>query len=299
MIPKLIPAFQIKRKIMGLVALALLASCSSPAEQFPPPSPALWEVTSTDGTREGWLFGTIHELPDGVNWRTDALNKALGQSEWLMVEVGDLDDSGKVSQIFAELALSAQQPPLIERVDQEHREQLVALMTAGDFKNGDFAQVETWAAALTLARIFSAGKPENGVDRILIGEFAAKIELEGARKQLSIFDSLAEEDQRDLLEGIIRESSAAESGPRHRLAKSWLQGDLDALLDPSSDTILSDPELRAALLTNRNTAWVETITEELPQKGPMMIAVGAAHMLGEDGLPALLRKSGYTVERIQ
>ncbi|WP_209347569.1 TraB/GumN family protein [Pontixanthobacter sp. CEM42] len=290
---------EIKRKLMGLAALALLASCSSPAEDFPPPSPALWEVTGSDGTQEGWLFGTIHELPDGVNWRTDVLNKALGRSDWLVVEVSDLDDSGKLSQIFADLAMSVEQPPLVERVDEQHRERLKALMSAGDFKNGDFTQLETWAAALTLAQTFSQGEPENGVDRVLISEFAAKIELEGARAQLRIFDTLAEQDQRDLLEGIIRESEKIGEVPRYHLAKSWLKGDLDDLLEGGADTILSDPELRTALLTDRNLAWVETITQEMPQKGPMMIAVGAAHMIGEEGLPALLQQEGYSVTRIQ
>lgn len=283
----------------GLAASMLLASCSFPAEDFPPPSPALWEVTAADGKREGWLFGTIHALPDGVDWRTETLDTALLNSDWLMVEVGNLDNSGELSLIFTELGLSPDQPALTQRVEAEYRSDLQRLMEKGGLTDKDFTQTETWAAALTLANLFSEGKPENGVDRILISEFAARIELEGARVQLGIFDGLAEEDQRDLLKGIIRESRAAENGERFNLAKAWLVGDIDALLQEDTDTILSDPELRAALLTDRNAVWAETIVSEFAAKGPTMIAVGAAHMIGDDGLPALLRQRGYTVTRVQ
>jgi uncharacterized protein YbaP (TraB family) len=256
-------------------------------------------VTGTDGVNEGWLFGTIHELPDGVTWRTDTLDKALSQSEWLVVEIADLEATAEIPAIFAELAVSPGQPPLLQRVGDEYRTDLKALMTLARQSEGDFTQFETWAAAIRLGNALNSGNPENGVDRALISEFVATIELEGPRKQLGIFDSLPEKEQRDFLEGVVRESREYEKADPHELAKKWISGDLDDLLEDDTDTILADPELRAALLTDRNTAWVEAITDEMAAKGPLMVAVGAAHMIGEDGLPTLLTAQGYTVTRIQ
>ncbi|MXO90200.1 TraB/GumN family protein [Pontixanthobacter aquaemixtae] len=286
-------------KIMWLAALSLLAACSSPAEDYPPPSPALWEVTAQDGTKEGWLFGTIHELPDGVEWRTEKLERALTQSDWLIVEVSDLENSTQLRAIFAELAVSDNLPPLLQRVRPDYRKDLRLLLSEGGLDSDDFTGTETWAAALTLAQLSSKGDSENGVDRALIAQFAAVIELEGGRKQLTIFDRLPEQDQRDLLEAVVRESQSPDDSETTDLTRSWLTGDIDTLLEDDPSGMLSDPELYDALLKNRNRAWIDTIVAEADKKGPLMIAVGAAHMVGVDGLPALLTERGYRVTRIQ
>ena len=284
---------------MGLATLVLLASCSFERLDVPAASPAIWEISGANGQLEGWLFGTIHQLPDGYNWRTEKLENALERADWLAVEIADLEDTGSLRTIFDELARSPAHPPLSARVEQQYRDDLSALLAKGNYSDNDFTEMETWAAALTLAQLFSSGESENGVDRALIRQFAAVFELEGTRKQLSTFDNLPEEDQRDLLEGIVRESVKVQAAEPRALANAWMTGDLDGLIDENSDTILSDPELREALLINRNQDWARKLDVDLSTKGPIMVAVGAAHMLGEEGLPTLLRQRGYTVRRIQ
>jgi len=53
------------------------------------------------------------------------------------------------------------------------------------------------------------------------------------------------------------------------------------------------------LLTARNRAWLPKIEQLLQSHEDPFVAVGAGHMLGEEGLPALLAERGYTVRRIQ
>ena len=53
----------------------------------------------------------------------------------------------------------------------------------------------------------------------------------------------------------------------------------------------------AYLLAFRNERFLERVADDLA-KGGVVIAVGAAHIPGDTGLVALLRKGGYTVERI-
>lgn len=294
------------RNIKGLAVLVLLApialsACSDPQIEIDDsaPSPALWRVENPDGELEGWLFGTIHSLPDGVEWRTAILENSINESEWLVLEIGELDGSGELSRIFGELSRTPDLPVLKDRVDQSLDTKVVRAMSKAGFNIGDFKNTETWAAALTLAQANSFGKSQNGVDHALFNRFENRLILEGAREQLSIFDGLPEEDQIDLLTAVIQDSDTDAKAEYRKLVEMWLFGDMDRLAAENTKGILADPELRAALLINRNEDWVRKIDAWMPEKGPMLIAVGAAHLAGEDGLPALLRDEGYVVRRIQ
>ena len=54
---------------------------------------------------------------------------------------------------------------------------------------------------------------------------------------------------------------------------------------------------RRCLLEDRNARWIGQL-ETLFQDGPCLVAVGAVHLVGVDGLIAALRRDGYTVEAV-
>jgi uncharacterized protein YbaP (TraB family) len=56
-------------------------------------------------------------------------------------------------------------------------------------------------------------------------------------------------------------------------------------------------KIEAKLLTERNERWVKAI-QELLSKQSTFFAVGAMHLVGENGLIAQLKAAGYTVEPI-
>ena len=63
---------------------------------------------------------------------------------------------------------------------------------------------------------------------------------------------------------------------------------------------IENPALYDALLKRRNLAWADTLTREMADHpGVELVNVGALHMVGDDGLPALLKARGYLVERVQ
>ena len=56
------------------------------------------------------------------------------------------------------------------------------------------------------------------------------------------------------------------------------------------------PEWHEAAVTQRNRRWAERVEKLLRGEGDILIVVGALHLVGEDGLPALLRAKGLRVE---
>ena len=65
------------------------------------------------------------------------------------------------------------------------------------------------------------------------------------------------------------------------------------------DGLATQPALRQSLLVERNDLFAARVVETIERRRVPFVAVGAGHMLGPDGLPALLAARGYTVRRVQ
>lgn len=279
-----------------LAALLALAAC----KQAPPASlaarPAMWEVTGPSG-QKGWLFGTIHALDKPYAWRTPAFDAVLAGSDRVVVEVADVAHPEKIAPVFTALATSPGHPPLDQRVPPALRDELADTVRRANAAGTDFSRVETWAAALMLARAsVSDSAVEGGVDRAVLAAAGTKTvaELEGAEAQLRVFDALPEPAQRSLLAATL-----AGEDDDSKLSAAWARGDMDAIARETRRGLLADPALRDALLTRRNAAWTTAIAALLRAGRHPLVAVGGAHMAGPDGLPARLAAAGFTVRRVQ
>ena len=284
--------------LLAAAAMLVLAACGpSPSAEPRQATPALWAVTGPDGAH-GFLFGTIHALPGSVIWRSPKLEAALAGSDTLAVELAAVTDPSAMRARFIDLSHATGLPPLRRRVPAGDRPALAKMLDRTGYADDDFAAVETWAAALMLARAMERNDSANGVDAALMAKRGKLrvVELEGLDRQLAVFDTLPETDQRDLLRAVVRDA-----GPAHerRVADAWMRGDMDILANETRTGILADPELREALLVARNRDWADRIDRLIRGGARPFVAVGAGHMAGPDGLPALLRARGWTVTRRQ
>ena len=287
------------RALAVLLACLALAGCSREPEGALAGKPALWAIEDQSGRTAGWLFGTIHALPPGARWQSPALSRAIGQAGVLVVEVRDLDPKAIAAQ-FDRLAHDRPGPPLDQRLPPAPRRELARWLASEGAAPRQYDRLETWAAALALARLGADSEPDNGVDRALLDRFAGRpvAELEGAADQLAIFDRLPERDQRAMLAAVIAEHGDAKDDEQ-MLARAWIMGDLGRMETTARTGLLADPALYDALLAKRNATWLGKIERLLAMRQNPLVAVGAAHMLGRDGLPALLARNGYRVRRIQ
>lgn len=285
------------RRLRGAIAalLLILPACkASPSETV---RPALWEVTGPQG-QKGWLFGTIHALPQAVSWRTPAVDAALTGSDGLVLEIADAE---AVPAVFARLSQTPGQPPLADRVPPSLHARLAQVMREHQLSDAQFANVESWAAALLISQAAQGdATADNGLEEVLRKAFQGKSvgELEGGATQLGVFDALPEQDQRDLLAGVIEEASRPLQD-KDPLYDTWAAGDLKGLEHEARTGLLADPQLHEALLAGRNRAWAPKIAAMLRAGRHPLVAVGAAHMVSADGLPALMTAQGYTVKRVQ
>ena len=285
------------RLIAALLAL-LLAAC----QQKEDARPALWQVDGPNGQR-AWLLGTIHALPSPISLDSPAFDRATAEASKLVVEVAALEDDKRTALAFHKLSAVAAAPPLALRASESDRPALTRLLSEAKIAPDSFNQMDTWAAALALGQAISARSGDNsgnGADRLVLREMKGKplAEFEGAERQLAIFDTLPESEQRDLLSAVIRSAfTAREDGKR--LQQAWLRGDIAELAALDHQGLLADPELREALLVRRNRAWMEQLVPMLKRGEKPLVAVGSLHLVGRDGLVAQLEMQGYKVTRLQ
>lgn len=295
-------------KTLALGLIALLGSCSTsgatsaasvPAE----PRPALWKLADEDTTI--YLFGTIHLLPQGMEWRTAVLDRALTEADTLAVEVVLPDNPAEAAQVMMNLGMSPDLPPLRERVPADRRDELEALVTSSGLPAQVFDRMETWAAAITLASISLVKMgfdPNLGVENRLKADYSATnkpvIGLETAEEQFGFFDGLSEEAQRTFLVGTL-DDPAKVRAQFEAMVRAWLSGDVDAIARTFNSEESLSAELREVLLRKRNAAWAEWVAERLEQPGTVLLAVGAGHLAGPDSVQKMLEAKGLRTKRLQ
>jgi uncharacterized protein YbaP (TraB family) len=57
-------------------------------------------------------------------------------------------------------------------------------------------------------------------------------------------------------------------------------------------------ELNEVLVSGRNRRWAETISTWLDDERNYLIVVGALHLVGDQGVPALLEKRGFGIHQL-
>jgi len=294
---------QFGRKLAAFSAIAATA-CAAPAAEPKAAGPAMWKVADSDTTI--YLFGTIHLLPKGTQWRSATFDKAAAGSDTLVVEtkIDEGDPTAVLAELF-KLAVSPGLPPLSSRVPVAKK----AALDAAVAKSGIPAQVldkmETWAAAFLLlgVQFKELGlDPGSGVESTLKKQFEdggkAIDQLETNGEQLGFFDKLSEESQRTFLIGVLDEDAAMKDQFGGML-KDWANGNVKGIAESFNAELSEAPELKDALLVRRNANWARWVRGRLAKPGTVMVAVGAGHLAGDQSVVSFLQKDGVKVTRVQ
>ncbi len=300
------------KKIAMLITI-LLACCQAvfAAGLSEPASAAhrgqLYRVTH-DG-KTSYLFGTIHVGRDGSYPLDPLVSRALLDSKALVIELDIRQDAP------FQLALARHGRYPDGDTVQRHlspptlRLTVEALARAG-ISLQSVQQYKPWLIANLLV---GAEMEVHGYQRSQAVEYAllaaaksqhkAVRELESADYQLSLFDTLDERQQEQyLLEHLADLADGASLKKSTALIDAWNAADAPAIRAAwrsaiSGDTI-SAGFMNRVLLGKRNPEMANNIERIMQQEPAAFVGVGLLHLVGDDGLPQLLRKRGYQVEQL-
>ena len=292
------------RRLAAVSALAATAFAAAPAVEAKGASPAMWKVADHDTTV--YLFGTIHLLPKGTQWRSETFDKAAVSSDTLVVEtVIDEGNPGAILGELFKLAASPSLPPVLDRVPADKRPALEAAFAKAGVPATAFDKLETWAVAFMLlgAQFKDLGlDPGSGVETVLKKQFEERGksigQLETNAEQFGFFDRLSEDAQRKFLVEVL-DDPASMKAQFGGMLKAWTRGDVKAIADSFNHDLADASELKDALINQRNANWAKWVKGRLDQPGTVMVAVGAGHLAGRDSVLDMLEKQGVKVTRVQ
>ena len=117
--------------------------------------------------------------------------------------------------------------------------------------------------------------------------------IEKLEDQLGAIKAISLADQAKMLMETVRDTTQADF---EELINAYLHADFDKFAELMKDTTLP-ANFEEALLTKRNKGMAKHIIQYC-KKQPTFNAIGAAHLPGPNGVIALIRKKGYTVEPV-
>jgi uncharacterized protein YbaP (TraB family) len=291
------------RRLAGIaLCLATVAAAAAAQTVSTPGKSFLWKVQS--GSKLVYLAGSVHALSADVYPLSPAFERAFAASGTLVEEI-DLAEAESLALAPAILAKGMYVDG--RRFDNIVSKETAALVAARLKESGlpveMFQVMKPWMVMLTIAalEVQKAGlDPSLGLDKHFYDRAKAAgktiIGLETAESQIDRLDKMSEALQEQLLRSSLSEAETARNSLKLIVA-AWRRGDSAEL----EKTLLSDfteyPAAYRSLIVERNQNWIPQIEACLTRPQPCLVVVGAAHLVGPDGLLTLLRRKGYRTEQ--
>jgi len=287
-----------QRALALLVLLTFVAPLrAAPARNF------LWKATGRQNVV--YLVGSVHMLTKDYYPLSPALDAAFKDAN-LLVEEADL----------AEMLSPESQMKMLMRGMLPENQSLQKVLSTKTYTDVSkrlsdlgmpiepLQRFKPWLLALTIMSIGwqNAGfDPELGLDKHFYDRALAEGKqiqgLETADYQISRFDQMTTDQQDRMLSESLKELDGEQSEVT-RLADAWRIGDAPTVERIVLQSLKEDPVMYQRLLVERNRNWLPRLESYFARQGRTFVVVGAAHLVGPDGLLALLKAKGYQIEQI-
>lgn len=252
-----------------------------------------------------YILGSVHLLRRQDHPLPNIMDTAYDDAEALIMEV-DMDDLDAAAlQISTnQLGVIHDDRTLRDFMGDGLYEQAVVAAEQMDIPFDMLSKTEPWFAAITIEQLALSRigfNPLYGIEMHMTmkaTQDGKSIEgLETVEDQLEILDGLSLDAQNNLLMQTLAEGKNIEA-LMDDMIRAWRNGDVDYMEETILDDMAQYPELYKSIVVDRNRRWVDIIEELLDDNDDYLIVVGTLHLIGEDGVPALLAKRGVRIGQL-
>jgi uncharacterized protein YbaP (TraB family) len=278
-----------------LFVCALIAGCAGHSAEA---ASCVWKVTSAGGGTV-FLAGSVHALRTTDYPLPAAYQRAFDSSSRLVFET-EPKTMEAASKGLSKAGQYGKGDSLKNHVDPRTYAYLKRYFGLIGIPEQKFNTYRPWL----IAALLESAPKQNfmlGVERFFQNKAAAAhkpIEsLESIQEHMAPFVSLNERESEALL--LIHFINLGRTDlPSRDMMGLWRRGDADALARQMHEGYQEFPAFADRLLGQRNRRWIPKIEGYLKSGQVYFVIAGAGHMGGSDGVVALLRSRGYTVEQL-
>jgi uncharacterized protein YbaP (TraB family) len=262
----------------------------------------LWEVSKDNHSI--YLLGSIHYLRKENFPLHKSIIDAFDASKRIVLEI-DLNriSPGVAQKVTLDKAVYRDGQTLQQNVSQETYQLAEQRASKLGIDMKVMAPMKPWFVALTLAAIKFQQiglDPNLGVDHYLAERAKRSGKstggLETLEFQIGLLDQLSKRDQESLLRETVVELDLLDTNI-NQIVQAWLKGDSDSLEALLLAGMKEYPEVHEKIIVDRNRRWVPQIEKIFAQGDGAMVVVGAAHLIGKDGVIEMLKARGYRLEQ--
>jgi len=258
----------------------------------------LWKITGDEIKAPSYLYGTVHITCDAT------------------LEQPVLDAIANTAQLYLELDMDdpQMQMAMVQGMMMKRGQTMKSLMSDEDYKMVDAYFNEKLGMGLGVLGMMKPAMvsmmvlpslidcPMQSVEQELMKVNALQNKqvygLETVEEQMAVFDAIPYQVQVDELVKSVRNKFADDKKELEKMYAMYKTKDVDAMqkMTAESDNKITS-DYQDDMLNKRNANWIPKI-EKIAKEKPTFFGVGAAHLGGENGVIALLRKKGYKVEAV-
>lgn len=262
----------------------------------------LYEVTGAGLTKPSYLYGTFHMVCPTDLTITDAIKKAVGESQQVFLEL-DMDDPN----MMGEMQKAMMMPAGKSIKDLLKPDDYTVLDTYLKQKmNIGLAQMGMLKPIALLSMMYMTVLPcQPASYDLTFAQMAATekkevLGLENLSTQLSALEKIPMEEQLKGLVDMARKPEAAKKEFTDFITL-YKSHDISKLMSAMKTSEFSGGDFsqyEESLLNERNASWIPVIEKAAKEK-PTFFAFGAGHLGNDKGVINLLRKKGYTVKAVE
>ncbi|UII29138.1 TraB/GumN family protein [Fulvivirga maritima] len=261
-------------------------------------SSLLYKLTGPGLAEPSYIFGTIHMMCSEDYSMPASVEKAAASVDRTVLEL-DMDDPSMMMKV-QQLSMNPGFENISDKFSKAELDSLNAFLKKGYGANmTQLGVIKPFVLlSMLLPKLLDCKEIIAFENEFVKMAKANEIPVEGLETvefQMSIFDSIPEEDQIKAINELVADKEKARND-FNKLLKAYKEKDVDKL----AKLVADDPQYADyadKLLYERNKNWVPDIVDMAKEK-PSLFAVGSGHLGGDKGLLHLLEQEGYTLEPV-
>lgn len=272
-----------------------------------------WRATRGGSTIH--VIGTFHMFDARMTMHMRKLMPVLHQAGAIYLEATEKE----MAELQAAMAsrpelMFTTGPTLPERLTDEEWQQLSAEMQARGIPAFLASKFRPWYVSVLLGvppcAMDAAGGTSNGLDHLILTAAhemgTPALPLEPYDTVFRIFENMPDTDEIEMIRASLPLTAMAEDmfaamvaayfREDHRMIWEMSRTMTTARADDPAKAAADFTLLEEALVNSRNRAWMDVILPAAEGR-TIVVAVGAGHLAGQQGLLNLLAEAGYSLER--